>query len=224
MWCVIIFYVCGREMLLCYFVEFDYTSSCKLSRAEVIFYFIRKEKKGVFYELFQEFDKELSGEYDILPLVRPTAFDADKQRALARHNAESLNHVVAISNTLLRGFSQQGENQEMIARQGAERKDGVLYNPEAHRTAVAAVAAMCENESTTGKKRKATKELSDIADFELRALIAKNTVPELKEIARKEKIDIKGAKKKEDYAKRIHEERVRRMPPPASLPPPPPEV
>ena len=204
-----------------YLLDYDYSSSCKLCRDEVIFYYIRKEKKGVYYDLFQEFDKELAaGEYDLLPLVRPTADDVEKTRALARHNAESLNLIVGMSDTLLKGFAQQKDDQEILSRDGVQRKDGILYNPEAQKTAVAAVAAMCEGgESTTaaGRKRKASGELGEIRDFGLRSLSSMNTKSQLQEIARKEKVNVRGAKKKDDYAKLIHEHRERLATPPSSI-------
>ena len=185
-------------------VDFDYTSSCQLNQAEVIFYYTRTALKGLYYYLYKEFEKELTGSYSVLPLVRPTKLNATHCMHLDQEKANATNVIHGISSALLKGFAEHGENQEIVARDGCGRAnvtaegDRVLYNPDAHKYAISQVEALLAS-----KPKKAA------GSTNFRELQTK-TIKELKIIAIEDQISLTGCKKKSDFVDRITDERKKR--------------
>jgi len=127
-----------------------------------VFYFHRMTKRGIYYILFKEFEKELSQPYSILPLVRPTRSNSASvldSEAKLREKAAAMNEV---GKSLLQrhadGFS---EGVEAISRQGCDRSTvdssgaKVLGAPDTS-AADAALAIMLNTgrDYTKGTKRK----------------------------------------------------------------------
>ena len=190
------------------FAEFDYTSGCKLSRQEVIFYFTRLSAKGVYLALFKEFQKELrGGEYSILPLVRPTSSNEELSLKLMRAKETSINRVVQLADDILR--TRSSGNQEVVLRQGSDRS--TMYNMKRQGSAQAAVDMILGTAGESQKKARVEESsLEDIHDFDVRALMTE-TVVALRAIASKEKISLKGKIKKHDIARAIYDSRQVRL-------------
>ena len=100
-------------------IEFDYTSSCKLSQKEVIFYFIRLYPKGIFYTMYEDFVKELHGvAYELLPLERPTSDNLRKRRELENKEKSVVSELANLAENMLQGYT--GTN-EVMSRQNVTR-------------------------------------------------------------------------------------------------------
>ena len=159
--------------------------------------------KGVYYNLFQEFEKELTeNEYSMLPLVRPTSSNEKLSMELLRAKKASLDRVVQMADDILKVRSSSG-TQEVVLRQGID--PSTMYQAKRHGSAQTAVDMLLNG----GKSRKRqcladdSTTFNDISDFPLKALRSK-TKEALKTIASNEKITLSGTKRnKEDYVKAI---------------------
>ena len=100
-------------------IEYDYTSSCKLSQKEVIFYFVRLYPKGIFYTMYEDFVKELYGvAYELLPLERPTSDNLRKRRELENKEKSVVSELADLAEKMLQGYT--GTN-EVMSRQNVTR-------------------------------------------------------------------------------------------------------
>jgi hypothetical protein len=95
-----------------------------LSKSEIIFYYHRLSKEGIFYELFKEFQIELVGAYHPLPLVRPTRSDAEATAEKLRKAKEiiDLTHEASKSSlTRPEDILSEQPLTETISRNGVDR-------------------------------------------------------------------------------------------------------
>ena len=110
--------------LTAYVTEFDHSPQWNLAVSELIFYYHRRNKRGIYLTLLKEFENALSRPYSILPLIRPSIFANAVNRIDYAHQSQLIrDNVVQISDTLLtRASSLYGDGEEAVLREGITKK------------------------------------------------------------------------------------------------------
>ena len=134
--------------LACFLLlDFDFVN-IKLCKKELVFYYQRMTLDGLFYNLLEEYERELMP-YSILPLNRPTSSlkaaakleESERRLSQYRHDAAPL---------LLRAADMRGEGEELISRDG----NIIAAAPQLRQSRVNAPADIRLEGSANSKKRK----------------------------------------------------------------------
>jgi hypothetical protein len=113
-------------------LAFDYSINHSLTKKEVIYYYHRISKHGIYFDLWKEFEKALAEPYSILPSsVRPTASNPIAMAKLKERSTIVLDSVRALGAAqVTRPEDSIGEHREAISRDGL-LKDTTSTGPDA---------------------------------------------------------------------------------------------
>ena len=183
-------------IIIMLYADFDFKNFI-LSKQEIVFYFHRLTVRGICLTLMEEFAKVLNGQdYSILPLVRPTASNAEAARKMAMDGATSLrSHSQLVGNLMKRTFDEAPSDAQVVGR---DALDTTTLNDQGG-------LALCRPrkqakvtlENAVGNGGKTQKSIDSIA-------LKKMKKPELEAVAQQEGVSMtKPNPTKDDYIKAI---------------------
>jgi len=196
------------------FLEFDYTKAYNLAKSEVVYYYHRLSKRGIYHLLFKEFEEELTQPYSILPLLRPTKSNPNLVSDLVNSAEQQESALHLMSRSILQHKAGNiREGQEFVARDGCAREtvdgagDAVLgaLNTSTSR----ALDSLLKNGiPRAGKKRARSSAGTAVADKESEnEQLEVLTKRELIELAKEEKVKITANMNKGQITRAISEAR-----------------
>lgn len=102
--------------------EFSYSNEYKITKKEVVFYYLRKEYCGLYFRLYKEFERALALRYRPLPLIRPSCISqAHSQRGNA-FSSERIQDLHAVSQYLLQTTADRiNQGREAVSREGLNK-------------------------------------------------------------------------------------------------------
>jgi hypothetical protein len=207
--------------------DFNYSSAYELAKQEIVYYFHRLSLRGIYYDLYKEFEKELAQPYSILPLFRPTRSNPSAVLAMreeALKKGAAMNQVC--SSLLQKTADIIPEGKQVMARDKTTRESKdihgkrILGAPDnSQKDATLAILTQSGNanesqEQKEAKKRKKKRKHEssittdsyeegegDVADTT--ALMNGNTKTELTRLAAIEGVQIRASHNKQKIARAI---------------------
>jgi hypothetical protein len=182
--------------------DFDFSSGHNLSKSEYVFYFHRLSKRGIYLILFNQFLKEMSQPYSIMPLFRPTK-SGHLSEQLKKNEDSNMTTVHRLSKQLLQGKPDAfKEGEEGISRDNLTRATVDATGRKVLGAPPPAVSNALDAllKASVGKKRSIGEVNPDVI-FEQDAELEVMTNKQLKALAASEKVVIKS---KMNKAKLVH--------------------